>query len=86
MNNVAINAMKKFFSVDSKKYIFEWDDISTLLTILSVALIVKGFWWAPFFGLINSGLGIVLNIKRHAHLNAYITQIALVVLNTYFLK
>ena len=78
--------MKKFFGIEEKKYVFEWSDISALLTILSVAFIVMGFWWAPIFGLINCILGIALNIKGHAHLNAYITQIALIILNVYFLK
>ena len=78
--------MKDFFGVEEKKYVFEWGDVSALLTVLSVALIILGYWWAPIFGLVNCGLGILLNIKGRVHLNAYITQIALIILNLYFLK
>ncbi len=78
--------MKNFFRIEEKKYIFEWSDISALLTILFVALVVLGYSWAPIFGLVNCALGIFLNIKNKAHLNAYITQITLIILNIYFLK
>ena len=78
--------MKNFFGIKETRYIFEWNDISTVLTVVSVILIVLGYWWAPIFGLINCGLGIILNIKNRAHLNAYVTQIALIILNIYFLK
>jgi hypothetical protein len=78
--------MKDFFGVEEKKYVFEWGDVSALLTVLSVALIVMGYWWAPIFGLINCTFGIMLNTKGRALLNAYITQIALIILNLYFLN
>lgn len=78
--------MKDFFGVEEKKYVFEWGDVSALLTVLSVALIIMGYWWAPIFGLINCAFGIMLNIKGRAHLNTYITQIALIILNLYFLN
>lgn len=67
------------------KYIFEWNDVSTVLTILNVTLIICGFWFAPIFGLLNCGLGLTLNIKDKAHANLYLTQAALIALNIYFL-
>ena len=77
--------MKDFFGIEEKQYVFEWGDISALLTVLNVFFIVMGIWWAPFFGLANCVLAIVGMIKAKAHLNAYIIQMALIVLNVFFL-
>ena len=77
--------MKKFFGIEEKQYVFEWGDISALLTVLNVFFIVMGIWWAPFFGLANCVLAIVGMIKTNAHLNAYIIQMALIILNIFFL-
>ena len=77
--------MKKFFGINAEKYEFEIWDITTIITILNVAFIVMGFSWAPILGLVNCGICIFLNIKNHNHINSYITQVALVVLNVYFL-
>lgn len=77
--------IKTFFGITDSNYKFEIFDITTIITILNVALILAGFWWAPIFGLVNCAILTVINAKSHAHLNAHITQIALVVLNCYFL-
>ena len=76
--------MKKFFSIESK-YQFEIMDLLTLFTILNVALILLKIWYAPIFGIINCLICIILNIKSNAHINTYLTQIALLILNIYFL-
>lgn len=77
--------IKKFFQITENKYIFNIYDITTLLTICNVALIVLGFWWAPILGLINCIINICIQIKNGAYINAYVTQIALIILNIYFL-
>ena len=77
--------MNKFFVIKSDSYVFEMSDLTTLITILNVAFILMGFWWAPILGIVNCGTCIVLNIINHMHINVYITQIALIVLNVYFL-
>lgn len=77
--------IKKFFRITEKKYVFEWCDISAILTILNVTLVLAGFWFAPIFGLMNCVLSLVLNVKFKAHINMYVIQIYLVVLNIYFL-
>jgi tRNA-dihydrouridine synthase B len=76
--------MKKFFSIESK-YQFEIMDLLTLFTILNVALILLKVWYAPIFGIVNCLICIILNIKSNAHINTYLTQIALLILNIYFL-
>ena len=77
--------MKKFFVIKTERYEFEMSDLTTLITILNVAFILMGFWWAPILGIVNCGICIILNIINHMHINVYITQIALIVLNVYFL-
>ena len=77
--------IKKFFSITAKKYKFEIYDLTSAITVLNVILIVCGFWWAPIFGLFNCALFIGINFVQKAHINAWVSQIALVVLNGYFL-
>lgn len=76
--------IKKFFKIETP-YKFEWGDVSALITILNVALVLMGFWWAPIVGLAGCALNLMLNVRGRAHLNLYLIQIALVVLNVYFL-
>lgn len=77
--------MKKFFSIEKEQYEFEIYDLTTLLTVLNVAFILLGYWWAPIFGIINCVVFVLLNIKSRAHINSYISQVALIILNCYFL-
>lgn len=76
--------MRKFFGIETA-YRFEVMDLFALLTIFNVAFILIGFWWAPIIGLVNCGLSILNNVKNKYHINGYIMQIALIVLNVYFL-
>lgn len=78
--------MRKFFGIESDKYVFEWGDVTTGLTILNVVLVLVGIAWAPVIGIVNSILGLILNIKFKTHLNMYVMQLALIVLNVYFLN
>lgn len=77
--------MKKFFGINENHYVFEWTDITTLGTILNVALVLCGYWWAPIIGIGNAILNIILCIKNHSHINLYVMNMALIILNGYFL-
>jgi hypothetical protein len=77
--------MKEFFSITADKYIFEVWDVTTLLTILNVALVLCGWHFAPLIGIGNCLLCLGLNVKNRSHINNYVIQIALIVLNSYFL-
>lgn len=77
--------MKEFFGIEANEYIFEWNDLTTVLTILNVALVLMGFAWAPWIGVINCLVGLMLNVKFRTHINMYVMQLALIVLNFYFL-
>ena len=80
-----MQTIKKFFSIETEKYQFEIYDFTTIVTALNVTFILFGFWWAPMLGIANCLLFVALNVKTHAHVNAYISQLALIILNTYFL-
>lgn len=77
--------MKEFFSITEDSYKFEIMDLFTFITILNVAFILMGFSWAPWLGILNCILNIIYSIKVKAHINLYIMQIALIILNAYFL-
>lgn len=76
--------MKKFFGI-KEKFHLEWADLTALLSILNVVFIMLGFWYAPFFGLFNCGFAIGWNYNKQMHINFYLTQIAFIILNIYFL-
>lgn len=76
--------MKEFFSIE-ESFRFELADLSALLTVLNVVLIIMDYWWAPFFGLANCVLGLYTNAKNRLHINMYVLQVALIVLNIFFL-
>jgi len=78
--------MKKFFGIEKDVYEFEIMDMFTLFTIVNVVLVLLGVWFAPVFGLVNCALAIINNIRiKGVHINSYIMQIALFILNCYFL-
>ena len=79
-----METVKNFFGIETS-YKFELFDITTVLTILNVIFIFAGAWFAPLFGLASCALCLTWNIKNHAHINGYLTQIFLVALNIKFL-
>lgn len=81
-----METIKNFFSITESNYKFNIYDLTSLITVLNVTFIVMGFWWAPLLGLLNCAICIVVNIRNHAYINSYITQVALIILNVYFLK
>lgn len=78
--------MKKMFGIESNHYKFEWQDISTALTVINVALIFCGFPWAPLVGILNASMNLILSVKRPTHVNLYVMNFALLAMNLYFLK
>lgn len=78
--------MKEFFSITESHYQFNIFDVTALFTILNVAFIMLGYWFAPLFGLANCGICLIINVKNKAMINSYITQIALIILNLYFMR
>ncbi len=80
-----MDTFKNFFRIETK-YRFEVADLSAILTVLNVALILIGIHWAPLLGIGNCIISLIVNIKERLHINMYVIQISLVVLNLYFLS
>ena len=80
-----VQAMRDFFQIKEDYYRFEIYDLTAILTILNVVFVLMGYWWAPIFGLVNCAICIVMNVINRLHVNAYLTQVALIILNIYFL-
>lgn len=76
--------MRAFFGIE-ENYTFEWCDLSALLTILNVTLVLCGVAFAPLIGIINSAISLIVLVLNKGHINAYALNLALIVLNTYFL-
>ena len=85
VNEREVVAMRDFFGIKDNSYRFEIYDLMSLITVLNVAFVLMGFWWAPILGIVNCCIGLVVNVLNRVHLNNYITQLALIILNIYFL-
>ena len=60
--------MKEFFSITESNYQFSIFDVTALFTILNVAFIILGYWFAPLFGLVNCGIFLIINVKNKLEL------------------
>ena len=80
------NTIKKFFGINDKNFKLEWMDISTVLTVINITLIVCGIAWAPIIGIINAVANIIMLIIKKGHINGYVLNMALLIMNIYFLK
>ena len=76
--------MKKQFGI-VEPFRFEMMDFYSLAQIVNVALIMTVGLVASWFGLAVAVLGLVDDWTRHAHVNAVLMRISIIVLNIYFL-
>lgn len=77
--------MRKFFNIETA-YRFEMGDLFAILQIISVALIIKFGLVASWFGLGLVIFNLVLCVRdKDRHINGFVLQGALAVLNVYFL-
>ena len=79
-----MRTLKRFFGIETN-YKFEMMDLFSIVTILNVTFILMGFGWAPALGVLNCILNIFFALDKKTHLNFYTMQIALIILNIYFL-
>jgi hypothetical protein len=56
------------------------------LTVANVTLVIAGFWWAPWVGIVNTALNLIYCVTRETHINIYVMDIALLALNAFFLR
>ena len=78
--------VREFFGIKEDTIKVEWMDISTILTVINVTLIICGVAWAPVVGIVNAIANIIILIIKRGHINAYVMNTALIILNIYFLK
>jgi hypothetical protein len=72
--------------IQEKKYKFDYADITTLAVVVGVVLTICGLpLWAGLVFVINSVAGIVLTCKYTKRINLVVLNIALLVLNIFYL-
>ena len=64
----------------------EANDISALLVVLNVILLIAGWAYAPYFGIMNCVWGLMNAIAHKEHFNVYVINIAILLMNVYFLR
>ena len=80
-----MRGLKEFFGIEGR-FRFEWGDLTALLTLLNVGCLISWFWWAPLIGLANCLLSLALfALNKGTHVNLWVMQGALIVLNIFFL-
>ena len=77
--------IKRFFNITSKKYVFDYNDIRSLLTFINVTLIIIfGLSVAPI-GLAIAVFGFIRDmVVEERKLNSTIQHLCMIVLNLYF--
>ena len=76
--------MREFFRIE-KPYVFEYNDLRALITIINVALIMKFGLSIAWFGLAVACIGIIKDLVVDRHVNGLLMHIANAVLNIYFI-
>jgi hypothetical protein len=72
--------------IQEKKYIFDYADITTLAVVVGVVLTICGFpLVAGVVFVVNSVAGVVLSCKYTKRINLVVLNIALLVLNIFYL-
>ena len=72
--------------IKEKKYIFDYADITTLAVVAGVVLTICGLpLVAGVVFVINSVVGIVLSCKYTKRINLVVLNVALLVLNMFYL-
>jgi len=78
--------MKRFFKIASPHYIFEWNDLRCVITMLNVALIMLFGLKISWFGLAVALVGLVKELTGNRHINSLLMYCANIVLNSYFIS
>lgn len=77
--------MKKFFNITANKYIFDYNDIRCLLTLINVILIITFGLSVAWIGLAIAVFGTVRDmVCEERKINSTIQHLTMIVLNVYF--
>lgn len=77
--------MKKFFNITADKYIFDYNDIRCLLTLINVIMIIIFGLSVAWIGLAIAIFGTVRDmVCEERKINSTIQHLTMIVLNIYF--
>lgn len=79
--------MKKFFNITAEKYIFDYNDIRCLLTLINVIMIIIFGLSVAWIGLAIAIFGTVRDLVcEERKINSTIQHLTMIVLNVYFVS
>ena len=79
--------MKKFFNITASRYIFDYNDIRCLLTLINVIMIIIFGLSVAWIGLAIAIFGTVRDmVCEERKINSTIQHLTMIVLNVYFVS
>ena len=79
--------MKNFFNITAEKYIFDYNDIRCLLTLINVVMIIIFGLSVAWIGLAIAVFGTVRDLVcEERKINSTIQHLSMIVLNLYFVS
>ena len=77
--------MRKFFNITANKYIFDYNDIRCLLTLVNVILVITFGLSVAWIGLAIAVFGTIRDmVCEERKINSTIQHLTMIVLNVYF--
>lgn len=77
--------MKKFFNITANRYIFDYNDIRCLLTLVNVILVITFGLSVAWIGLAIAVFGTVRDmVCEERKINSTIQHLTMIILNVYF--
>ena len=77
--------MKKFFNITANRYIFDYNDIRCLLTLVNVILVITFGLSVAWIGLAIAIFGTIRDLVCEARkINSTIQHLTMIILNVYY--
>ena len=77
--------MKKFFNITANRYIFDYNDIRCLLTLVNVILVITFGLSVAWIGLAIAIFGTIRDmVCQERKINSTIQHLTMIILNVYF--
>lgn len=77
--------MRKFFNITADKYVFDYNDIRCLLTLINVVMIITFGLSVAWIGLAIAVFGTIRDmVCEERKINSTIQHLTMIVLNVYF--
>lgn len=76
--------VKQFFKVQGG-YVFEWNDLRALITVINVILIMIYGLSISWFGLAVAIVGVIKDLTTDRKINGLVLHLSNVILNLYFI-